>query len=240
MQSLHDRSCYLRISRPQEGWWRFLARAGRTWLLMGLALGLLSGCGGSDTLTPPSYSPERMAQDAMADYDTNHDGFLDAKELERCPALKGGLVAIDQNGDHRLSTDEIAARIRTYAESQVALEHVSCRLLLDGHPLQGATVTYVPEKFMGSSLRSATGVSNSQGGVGLITQGEKLPGVQPGFYRVQVSKKDAGGKETIPARYNQDTILGIEVSTRKKIRNMKKAALSDEEAGLFRLSSKSK
>ena len=182
-----------------------------------------------------------MAQDAMAEYDTNHDGFLDAKELERCPALKGSLVSIDKDGDHRLSADEIAERIRSYAESQLALEHVSCRLLLDGRPLQGATVTYVPEKFMGSSIRSATGVSNSEGGVGLITVGEKLPGVQPGFYRVQVSKKDASGKETIPARYNQDTTLGIEVSPRKKVRSVKRATLSDDEAaGIFRLSSRSK
>jgi hypothetical protein len=208
---------------------------------MSLTLVLLSGCSGSDTLTMPAYVPERMAQEALAEYDTNHDGFLDAKELERCPALKGSLATIDGNGDHRLSVDEIAARIYTYEQSGTALQHVGCRLLLDGRPLQGATVTYVPEKFMGASLKPATGVSDARGEVTLIAAGEKLPGAQLGFYRVQVSKQGVNGQELIPARYNQDTTLGTEVSPRKKSRTLTtKRHVSDDEAGIFRLSSKSK
>jgi hypothetical protein len=205
-----------------------------------LALGLLSGCGGPDVLAVPSYSPERMAHDAMAEYDTNHDGYLDAKELERCPALKASLVSVDKDGDHRLSTDEITARIRTYVEDGVALKRVGCRVLLDGHPLHGATVTYVPEKFMGSVIQPASGVTNKKGEAALLTEGKKLPGVEPGFYRVQVSKTDASGKETIPARYNQDTTLGTEICPRLKSRDMKRGTVSHDEAGIYRLSSKSK
>jgi hypothetical protein len=41
-----------------------------------------------------------------------------------------------------------------------------------------------------------------------------LPGVPYGFYRIQVSRKDAEGKETIPARYNSETTLGQEVGPR--------------------------
>jgi hypothetical protein len=206
---------------------------------MSLALGLLPGCGGTDALIPPSYSPERMAQDALTEFDTNHDGYLDAKELERCPALKASLVSMDQDGDHRLSAEEIAARIRIYQESQVALKRTTRKVLLDGHPLQGATVTFVPEKFMSSSIKSASGVSDQSGEVTLTAEGERLPGVQPGFYRVQVSKKNASGVETIPARYNQDTILGTEVYTRRK-RPDRKAPITDDDAGIFRLSGKSK
>jgi hypothetical protein len=186
----------------------------------------------------PTYSPDRVAQEAMAEYDTNHDGFLDAKELERCPALKSSLDTIDKNGDHRLSAEEIAGRIQIYQESQVAIKHVSCRVLLDGRPLEGATVTYIPEKFMGSSIKSASGVSDERGAVILTAQGENIAGAQPGLYRVQVSKKNASGQEMIPARYNQDTVLGIEVFPRKKTR----AGLRDKDNddGLFKLSSKSK
>jgi hypothetical protein len=107
---------------------------------------------------------------------------------------------------------------------------------LDGKPLQGATVTYVPEKFMGSSIKPASGVSDERGTVPLIVEGEKLPGVQPGLYRVQISKKDASGQETIPARYNQDTILGAEVYPRK----IRKMGAQDDVGGDFRLTSKSK
>src|SRR5207302_470790 len=146
------------------------SRAGRwcrRWpslLLVGLAVGLLPGCSGGDTLTPPTYpSPDAVAKQVMAEYDTNHDGLLDAKELERCPSLKHSLEFIDTNGDKRLSAEEIAARIQMYADSQVALKATGCHVRLDGKPLEGATVTYVPEKFMGPSVRPASGVSNANG-----------------------------------------------------------------------------
>ena len=206
-----------------------------TLIAASLVLCLLPGCGGDD-LTMPSYSPDEAAKQAMAEYDANHDGYLDAKELERCPALKNSLDSMDKNGDHRLSADEIAGRIQIYQESQVALKHVKCRVLLDGRALQGATVTYVPEKFMGSSIKPASGVSDENGGVVLTVEGEKLPGAQPGFYRVQVSKKNASGQEMIPARYDQDTILGQEVNSQK----IRKLGVRDDERGDFRLTSQSK
>ena len=37
-------------------------------------------------------------------------------------------------------------------------------------------------------------------------------GVHLGFYRVEISKKGADGKELIPARYNTESELGIEVA----------------------------
>jgi EF hand len=208
---------------------------GRRVLFLMSVAGLL-GCVKSDALTMPTYTPKKAAETAMADYDTNRDGFLDAKELERCPALKHSLDVIDKNGDHKLSLEELEARIQDYQESQVALKAVGCHVTLDGKPLVGATVTYIPEKFMGSSTRSATGVSDERGAVALITEGEQLSGVQPGFYRVQISKKNASGQETIPARYNQDTTLGLEVSPRM---NRKPGAKMDD-SGNFRLTSRSK
>jgi hypothetical protein len=228
--------CAMRPLRKGECSARVSPVAWRTLLLVSLALCPLSGCAGGDGLTAPTYSPDQAAQEAMTQYDTNHDGFLDAKELERCPALKQGLDTIDKNGDHRLNAEEIAGRIQIYQDSQVALKAVGCHVQLDGRPLAGATVTYVPEKFMGSSIKPATGVSDDQGGVQLKVAGENLPGVQPGLYRVQVSKMNASGQETIPARYNQDTILGAEVYPRK----IRKMGARDNDTGDFRLSSKSK
>jgi hypothetical protein len=202
---------------------------------MGSVLCLLPGCSGGDTLKVANYSPDEAAKQVMAEYDTNHDGFLDAKELERCPSLKYSAASIDTNGDKRLSTEEIAARIQVYADSQVAIKATGCHVTLDGKPLEGAKVTYVPEKFMGSSLRRASGISKETGAVTLIVEGEKLAGVQPGFYRVQISKKNASGQETIPARYNQDSILGIEVFPQKTHR----LGVRENIHGDFRLTSKS-
>jgi hypothetical protein len=164
----------------------------------------------------------------MAEYDTNHDGFLDEKELDRCPALKIGLDSVDR----RVRAEEIAARIQVYRDSQVALKAFTCRVTLDGKPLQGARVTYVPEKFMGSSIKPASGVTDERGTVLLMVEGEKLGGVPPGLYRVQISKKNANGEEMIPPRYNHETTLGAEVYPRKRAQ--------DDAGGDFRLTSKSK
>lgn len=199
-------------------------------------LSLLFGCGGRDELIVATYTPDESAKQAMAEYDTNHDGFLDAKELERCPALKSALASMDTNSDHRLSAEEIAARIQVYVDSQVAVKATGCHVTLDGKPLEGATVTYVPEKFMGPSVRPATGVSKPNGSVALVSESEKYPGAQPGFYRVQISKKDANGQETIPARYNSDSILGFEVYPRKT----RKLGVKDDLNGDYRLTSKPK
>jgi hypothetical protein len=207
--------------------------------LAALSLSLLPGCRVGDDLKPPAFSPEAIAQAVMTQYDTNHDGYLDAKELERCPSLKSSLPALDQSGDKRLSADEIAEHIRMYVNSEVALKEVGCRVLLDGRPLEGATVTYVPEKFMGSSIRPACGTSDGRGMVTLVTQGEKLPGVQPGFYRVEISKKNAGGQELLAARYNQDTILGIEISPHQR-RGDRRTASRNDLPGTFRLTSRSR
>jgi len=204
-----------------------------------LLVGLLSGCGvGGDTLTAPTYSPDTAAQQAINEYDANKDGLLDAKELERCPSLKQALDSIDRNGDKRLSAEEIAARIQSYQDSQVGLMATGCHVSMDGKPLSGATVTYVPEKFMGSSIRPASGTSDEHGAVALVVAGERLPGVQPGLYRVEISKKDAGGQEMIPARYNQNTSLGIEVTPRKKSRGAGGGVIGD--GGNFKLISKAK
>jgi hypothetical protein len=84
-------------------------------------------------------------------------------------------------------------------------------VLLNGAPLADATVTLVPEGFLGGDFKPAEGTSDNTGFVPLKTEGQPVPGCAWGFFKVKVSKKDGAGKETIPARYNTDTILGCEV-----------------------------
>jgi hypothetical protein len=185
---------------------------------------LLSGCSqGPETAVVPSLSPDEAAQRAMAEYDTNpKDGLLDADELKRCPALRDGLESIDSNKDGRISAQEIADRLTKFQATKIGLVGVPCRVLLDDAPLEGATVTLVPEKFMGPSFQAASGISDERGSVRLIVPGQTAPGVQWGYYRIEVSKKDAAGQEQLPARYNTATTLGVEVAADgRKILNLK-------------------
>jgi hypothetical protein len=159
----------------------------------------------------PEVSPAEAGRQALAEYDTNNDGFLDAAELERCPALKGALKELDTDNDGRLSADEIAARLTAFQATQTGLVAIPCRVTLNDKPLAGATVTLVPEKFMGPAFMPATGVSDAKGAVLLRVEGQELPGIPWGYYRIEVSRKNAAGAETLPARYNVRSVLGQEV-----------------------------
>jgi hypothetical protein len=159
----------------------------------------------------PPCSPQEAARAALAEYDANKDGYLDASELKRCPALLHGLKQIDKNGDNKLSANEIADRLASFQENNVGLVGIACRIKFDGKALEGATVTLEPEKFMGSGFERASGESDAGGHVILRIEGLSAPGVRWGYYRIEVSKKDAGGAELVPARYNSSTTLGQEV-----------------------------
>jgi hypothetical protein len=67
-----------------------------------------------------------------------------------------------------------------------------------------------PEEFIGPDVKLASGVSNEEGICWFQSAGEELPGVNPGIFRIEVSKTDAGGKELLPARYNTNTTLGAD------------------------------
>ncbi len=172
-----------------------------------------AGCGGPSVSPPPSYSPDAVTRDALALYDTNKDGKLDAAELKKCRALADSLAEIDKNGDKCIDTEELTARIATYAASKSWLRGgVRPRVMRGERPVEGVTVTLEPEKFMAGIIKPATGVSNETGDVVLQTEGQPFEGTQIGFFQVIVSKKDASGKELIPAKYNNPTTLGVEIA----------------------------
>jgi hypothetical protein len=188
-----------------------LARASRLRHLLVLAFGALIGCSskGGGPIAPPDFSPAEAARQAIAQYDKNGDGLLDAKELEQSPALKSALKELDKNKDGKLSQDEIADRL-TESHAQAAILTVTTTVTLNDRPLTGAKVSLVPEKFMGPTYKPATGVTDGGGIAVFQVEGLRVPGVPRGFYRVEVSKKN-GDQETIARRYNTETILGVEI-----------------------------
>jgi hypothetical protein len=174
-------------------------------MLGGLVL-LGAGCrNGSVPPGAPAFSPAGAAAAALAEYDSNKDGALDAKELEQCPGLQEAFKrGLDKNKDGRVTADEITDRLFIFQQEGM-IGSVFVQASLDGKPLGDATITLTPEKFMGPSFQPVTKNTEPTGTT-------MLPVVYYGYYRVEVSKKGAGGKETIPARYNTQTTLGREVA----------------------------
>jgi hypothetical protein len=170
-----------------------------------------AGCSREEPPVQPLGIAADAAKRAMELYDANQDGYLEGAELDKVPGLKAALPQVDSNHDGKISAEEIEARIASWKQSQVQVGRlsVSCKVTRRGRPLPGATVTFVPESFLGSELKPASGTTNQSGTTTLATaEPEALGGVSPGFYRVQITKQG----EPIPARYNTKTELGQEVA----------------------------
>lgn len=178
-----------------------------------LALVTLAGCSQSPRrVVPPHIDSVAAGRQAVGKYDTSGDGLIDGSELERAAPLKAALATLDTNNDQALSAEEITSRIQSHQKSKVGMMPVLCRVQLDGKPVEGALVTFVPEEFLGTEIRPCSGKTDSQGFAVLsIDEPElhkrRINGAHCGFYRVQVNALG------IPAQYtNQDSPLGVEVA----------------------------
>lgn len=179
------------------------------------ALLLASGCffGGPSRVHPPSISPSGAGSGAMDQYDADKDGVVKGPELDKAPSLKAALKNLDTNHDGGVSADEVSDRVKKWQESKVGLTSLACIVKLNGKALDGAKVTFEPEKFLGENVKAATGTTDKNGVVNLTIPVEKGEpgGVACGLYLVWVSK-EVGGKESIPAKFNTETTLGKEVA----------------------------
>ena len=141
------------------------------WLPVAVCGMLAGGCNSRPgRVEPPQIDPAAAAAQALADFDSDGDGTLDAEELIPCPGLKAASAAVAADRDGKLSAAEITARIKQWSAGWIALVAVNCRVSRHGRPLPGATVTLVPEKFLGSEIKPAAGVSDSTGRVELAVR----------------------------------------------------------------------
>ncbi len=161
----------------------------------------------------PAIDAQAAAKAAIDLYDKDGNGTIGGEELKAAPALAAAMADLDEDQDEAVSQEEIVARITAWQDSKIALTNHDCQVMRGEEPLIGATVTLVPEAFLGSEVQTASGITDEEGiaEMSIADLPEGVVGVHLGFYRVRVSKLQ-DGKELIPAKYNTETTLGEQVS----------------------------
>jgi hypothetical protein len=216
--SQRDDSCCVEFTHPARKAC-FFGNATRTFAgLASLVLMLVAGCSyRANRVSPVDIDPSSAASAAIELYDKDSDDALAGAELNAAPGIKKYLDRYDRDGDGRVMRAEIAERLREWTNSKLALMGRSYIVTLDGRPLEDATITLVPEGYLGENVKPATGIT-STGGLTRLSHAEEflpkssngrpIPGVKSGTYKIQVTHSSM----KIPAKYNTATELGDEVA----------------------------
>jgi hypothetical protein len=187
-------------------------------ITVGLICLLMAGCSSSAArVKVVDIDPSEASSAAMEMYDKDGDDALAGDELSAVPGIKKYLKHYDRDGDNRVSRDEIAQRLEDWADQRLALHGPTVAVQLDGQWLEGATVKFVPEGYLGPNVKPAMGITMSNGFAPLTHDEEFLPktangrplaGVTSGTFKVEITHPS----RRIPARYNTATELGEEVA----------------------------
>ena len=170
---------------------------------------LLVGCSGSVPEAGP-LDPPKAAAEAIATYDKNGNGALEAPEIAGSPAIKASMNKYDVDKSGTLTAAEIQNRVQYYVDRLGNLTMLYALVTLDGTPLEGANVTLVSEPWLGRP--TVTNVTDDKGEVVFRMEDAEEAGVHAGLYRIEVSKKDASGTEMVPEKYNTKSTLGQEAA----------------------------
>jgi hypothetical protein len=185
-----------------------------------------SGCDwGPRAIRPPALKPAAAAQAAIEQYDANKDGKISGEELDKCPGVKcvldklnpkaAGVVVDDgmvvKTGankaglkDEGVTAEMLQNMMEGWIKRRYGRVTFVCAVYHNGKPLQGATIKFVPEKFLGSGIPAAEGKTGDGGTAAMSIPNVKPEGITVGFYRVEVTKDG----EAIPAKYNTESTLG--------------------------------
>jgi len=178
-------------------------------------LGVVVGCSNSPpAFESPNIDAAAATEKAFELYDKNGDLQLDEQELTACPGVLAVVSEYDAAGDKQISKDEMIARIEEWSESPPMMS-LDCRVTLAGRPLAGATVAFDPEPYLADDLPPARGVTNASGSAAIGIPADKLDrrhrGVvafNPGVYKIRITHPEI----QVPAKYNEQTTLGLEMS----------------------------
>lgn len=180
---------------------------------------LVSGCD-----SPPSRiyqidaSSTTLAAALIDEGDKDKNRALSTDELKSMPYVAPMAAAYDANRDHLLSEQEIADRLGSVVfDPRKALATGEFVVTRKGSPLAGAEVRLLPAPGLVDYLPIATGKSNRDGIARMTMEAEHRPAnapnvaglIRPGLYRIEVTHPSI----PVPAKYNEQTTLGVEVST---------------------------
>jgi hypothetical protein len=178
----------------------------------------VAGCGGgASRVRPVKIDASDASSQAMELYDKDGDGAIAGAELDAVPGIKKYLSHYDRDGDKRVTREEISARLTDWGNQKLALLGAPMNVRMDGQPLSGATVTLVPEPYLGPNVKPATGIVMDNGYVVMshadedlpkTSGGRPIPGVFAGTYKLEITHPN----RKIPAKYNTATVLGEEVA----------------------------
>jgi hypothetical protein len=166
---------------------------------------VVAGCNyGPRRLTPPKMSPSNAASQALKMYDANSDGKISGDEFNACLGLK----AIAKDG--AVTGEMISSLVEKWQKGAAGRVGAGVTVLRNGKSLGGASVKFVPEKFLGGNVQPATGTTDANGTCAVtvpVTAAGEPKGLFLGFYRVEVTKSG----ENIPEKYNTETSLSCAV-----------------------------
>jgi hypothetical protein len=185
-----------------------------------LAVMLVCGCSfGPSRVEVPQLDPAGAASAAVEQYDSDKDGNISQSESAACPGLAGSFKLYDANHDGQVSQAEIQSRLEAMLGSGIG--RMPCMVVVyagDGsRPVVGAKVRVDPESFLNEAMQPGQGVTNDRGVAKPVTVGAPpgLPGIEFGLYRVRITHDTL----KIPARYNEATELGFELSPLERNRD---------------------
>ncbi len=177
-----------------------------------LLLLVFLGCDDSAALLEtPDLDVAEAAAAAIAQYDTDQDGTISSAEAKR--TALDPRAGWDTDRDNKISEEEIRARLELYEARKPGMIEQSCTVFLNNIPLDGAEVVFEPEEFLGGSIETARGTTDANGSANMIIpeiveQDPTLTGLRTGLYKVKITHPNV----EIPARYNEETTLTIELS----------------------------
>ena len=188
------------------------------WLVVFFGAAFFGCSTGTNNSAIPKFDPAAATAAAKQEFDANGDGRFSDDELKKSPGLVAARAAFDGDNDGILSVDELRAGLDQFHREGASLIEISCLVEHKGSPLEGVTVTLVPEPFMGESLKPATGVTSRSGGASLSVADEEIPAVirgkvkavQCGIFRVVVTHPTV----KIPPKYGEQSEVGCIVSRR--------------------------
>jgi hypothetical protein len=173
-----------------------------------MLLAPLVACQRSDVPGKPHIDPSTAATKALELLDKNSDSFIDQQELAASPGLAEGRSRVDIDQDGRISSDELAARFAYWNQSISRIVCPELEITLNRRPVPMAQVVFLPEPFLADWLEEVQ-ASTDEFGRCTPRISRDLPGVNMGYYRVQVTKQ-RGGKQLVAAQFNTQTQIGVE------------------------------